>query len=93
MAYKGVMMTTDEEMYHIYSKCKDIGALAMVHAENGDLIHEVMLLQILRAKPDKEVLAERTWTRILQAYDAPLISSTTHLCLTAFRGKIPPKSR
>ena len=37
MTYKGVMMTTDEEMYHIYSKCKDIGALAMVHAENGDL--------------------------------------------------------
>jgi dihydropyrimidinase len=43
MAYKGVMMTTDEEMYHIYSKCKDIGAIAMVHAENGDLIHEVYL--------------------------------------------------
>ena len=42
MAYKDVMMTTDEEMYHIYSKCKDIGALAMVHAENGDLIHEVL---------------------------------------------------
>jgi len=41
MAYKDVMMTTDEEMYHIYSKCKDIGAIAMVHAENGDLIHEV----------------------------------------------------
>ena len=40
MAYKDVMMTTDEEMYHIYSKCKDIGAIAMVHAENGDLIHE-----------------------------------------------------
>ena len=43
MAYKNVMMTTDEEMYHIYSKCKDIGALAMVHAENGDLIHEVYI--------------------------------------------------
>ena len=52
MAYKGVMMTTDEEMYHIYSKCKDIGALAMVHAENGDLIHEVlMLLQVHVLQP------------------------------------------
>lgn len=89
MAYKGVMMTTDEEMYHIYSKCKDIGALAMVHAENGDLIHEVTLLQILRAKPDGQVLGERTSTRILRAYGAPQISSAAHLCLTAFRGKIP----
>ncbi len=43
MAYKGFLMITDEEMYHIYSKSKDLGAIAMVHAENGDLIHEVYI--------------------------------------------------
>ena len=49
MAYKDVMMTADEEMYHIYSKCKDIGAIAMVHAEN-DLIHEVCTLPCTEPK-------------------------------------------
>ena len=43
MAKKDVMMITNEEMYYICSKCiKDIGALAMVHTENGHLIHEVL---------------------------------------------------
>ena len=28
-------------MYHAYKKCAEIGAIAQVHAENGDLIHEV----------------------------------------------------
>lgn len=40
MAYKDVMMINDEEMYHAYKKCGEIGAIAQVHAENGDLIAE-----------------------------------------------------
>ena len=41
MAYKGTFMLDDNQMYHVFKKCKELGALAMVHAENGDVIHEV----------------------------------------------------
>nr|XP_006988758.2 dihydropyrimidinase isoform X1 [Peromyscus maniculatus bairdii]XP_042120647.1 dihydropyrimidinase isoform X1 [Peromyscus maniculatus bairdii] len=40
MAYKGVYMVQDEQMYAAFSQCKEIGAIAQVHAENGDLIAE-----------------------------------------------------
>ncbi|XP_075681954.1 dihydropyrimidinase [Rhinoderma darwinii] len=40
MAYKDVYMVNDMEMYQAFTCCKDIGAIAQVHAENGDLIAE-----------------------------------------------------
>ncbi|NUB43681.1 dihydropyrimidinase [Fertoebacter nigrum] len=41
MAYKGALMVNDDEMYHSFSRCADLGALAMVHAENGDVVAEL----------------------------------------------------
>ncbi|XP_031760022.1 dihydropyrimidinase isoform X1 [Xenopus tropicalis] len=40
MAYKDLYMVNDPELYQAFSCCKDIGAIAQVHAENGDLISE-----------------------------------------------------
>lgn len=41
MAYKGALMVEDDEMYASFSRCKELGALPMVHAENGDIIQEL----------------------------------------------------
>lgn len=41
LAYKDMFMINDEEMYHCLETCKELGAIAMVHAENGTLIKEV----------------------------------------------------
>ncbi|XP_043833657.1 dihydropyrimidinase isoform X2 [Dromiciops gliroides] len=40
MAYKDLYMVGDLELYEAFSQCKEIGAIAQVHAENGDLIVE-----------------------------------------------------
>ncbi|XP_077383872.1 dihydropyrimidinase [Festucalex cinctus] len=40
MAYKGLYMLQDSELYAAFAQCKNIGAIAQVHAENGDLIAE-----------------------------------------------------
>lgn len=40
MAYKGSLMVTDEQLLQGLKKCKELGALALVHAENGDAVAE-----------------------------------------------------
>nr|XP_040016263.1 dihydropyrimidinase-related protein 5-like [Gasterosteus aculeatus aculeatus] len=40
MAYKDTMMLRDSELYQTLQTCKDIGAVARVHAENGELVAE-----------------------------------------------------
>ena len=41
MAYKGALMVEDDELFASFSRCKELGALPMVHAENGDVVAEL----------------------------------------------------
>lgn len=38
MAYKGLYMLDDTELYEAFETCKELGAVAQVHAENGSII-------------------------------------------------------
>ncbi len=38
MAYKGALMVEDDEMYASFRRCAELGALPLVHAENGDIV-------------------------------------------------------
>ena len=38
LAYKGALMVNDDELYHSFSRCASLGALPLVHAENGDVV-------------------------------------------------------
>ncbi|XP_037096719.1 dihydropyrimidinase-related protein 5a [Syngnathus acus] len=40
MAYKDMYMLRDNELFQALQHCKDIGAIARVHAENGELVAE-----------------------------------------------------
>ena len=38
MAYKGALMVNDDELYNSFQRCAQIGAMPLVHAENGDVV-------------------------------------------------------
>ena len=41
MAYKGALMVDDDEMYSSFTRCAELGALPLVHAENGDVVAQL----------------------------------------------------
>ncbi|HQY43372.1 MAG TPA: dihydropyrimidinase [Paracoccaceae bacterium] len=41
MAYKGALMVNDDELYASFRRCAELGATALVHAENGDVVAEL----------------------------------------------------
>uniref|UniRef100_A0A146KMB5 dihydropyrimidinase n=1 Tax=Lygus hesperus TaxID=30085 RepID=A0A146KMB5_LYGHE len=47
MAYKDSFMIDDADLFHAFKKCESLGALPMVHAENGHIIKEnsIILLE------------------------------------------------
>jgi dihydropyrimidinase len=49
MAYKGELMTRDDAMVAVLERARDLGALTMVHAENGDVV-DILVKRALHAK-------------------------------------------
>jgi dihydropyrimidinase len=41
MAYKGALMVDDDEMFSSFQRCAALGALPLVHAENGDVVAQM----------------------------------------------------
>jgi len=41
MAYKGALMVNDDEMYASFQRLAELGGIALVHAENGDVVAEL----------------------------------------------------
>ena len=41
LAYKGALMVNDDELFASFNRCAELGALPLVHAENGDVVAEM----------------------------------------------------
>lgn len=52
MAYKGTFMVDDETLFKSLIKARELGALIMVHAENGDVLHYLIGKHIAEGKTD-----------------------------------------
>ena len=83
MAYKGAIMVSDEQILHSFRRCQELGALATVHAENGDLVYflqqEILKQGItgpeghpLSRPPEVEGEAANRVIRLAQVINTPL---------------------
>ena len=61
MAYKGALMVNDDEMFASFTRLGELGATALVHAENGDVVAELQ----------RKLLAEGNTGPEAHAYSRP----------------------
>src|SRR5260221_991684 len=54
MAYKGALMVNDDEMYQSFLRCAELGALPLVHAENGDVVARLQQKYMAAGTPGPE---------------------------------------
>jgi dihydropyrimidinase len=66
MAYKGELMVDDREMYKIMKKAGEVGIITNVHAENGNIIDELV----------EESLSKGNTDPIFHAYTRPTITES-----------------
>jgi dihydropyrimidinase len=60
MAYKGALMVDDDEMFSSFQRCADLGALPLVHAENGDVVAQMTAKLLAEGNTGPEAHA---WSR------------------------------
>lgn len=77
MAYKDTWQLGDADLLESFKRCKELGALAQVHAENGDAIKEVSELAYLSL--DVIFFKVIRWYHIMSLYYNPVLESNT-LC-------------
>jgi dihydropyrimidinase len=66
LAYKGVLMVTDDLFFRVLESTRDLGALTMVHCENGWAI-DVLVERALAAGQTDPIYHARTRPEVLEA--------------------------